>query len=323
MLTDEATIIIKAGNGGNGVISFRREKFVPKGGPDGGDGGKGGDIFFEVNPSTHALSEFSRQKFFKADEGENGRSKRQTGHGADDLVLNVPPGTIIREESQILFDLKTIGEKVRIAKGGKGGLGNIHFATATYQAPRKATKGEPGEEKTLKLELKLLADVGLIGLPNAGKSTLLAHISNATPKIADYPFTTLEPNLGVVKIHDKNIVFADVPGLIGGASQGKGLGDKFLRHIERTKVLVHLLDIQSLDILKDYEDIRAELKAWNPELIEKPEIIAINKIDTLLPKDATKIAKKLSKDIKKDILTISAVSGEGVDKLLATIEKSL
>jgi len=323
MLTDEAKIFIKAGKGGDGVISFRREKFVPKGGPDGGDGGKGGDIYFAVDPSTHALSDFSRQKYFKAQPGENGRAKRQTGHGADDLTLKVPPGTIIREEGKILFDLKNLGEKVRLARGGKGGLGNIHFATSTYQAPRKATKGEPGEEKTLTLELKLLADVGLIGLPNAGKSTLLAHISNATPKIADYPFTTLEPNLGVANVHDKNIVFADVPGLIEGASQGKGLGDKFLRHIERTKVLVHLLDVQSQDILKDYEDIQGELCAWNSELLEKPEIIALNKIDTLLDKDVTKLAKKLAKKLDKPILTISAVSGKGIDELLNKVEENL
>lgn len=319
MLTDEATIKIKAGDGGDGIVSFRREKFVPKGGPDGGDGGMGGNIYILSDNNTHTLSHFASQKYFEAKSGQNGMSARKHGKSAQDLVLRVPPGTVVKIDQTVFYDFKLNQEKVLVAKGGKGGLGNIHFATPTHQAPREATKGTPGEEKILKLELKLLADVGLVGLPNSGKSTLLSHISNARPKIADYPFTTLEPNLGVARYHDRSFVVADIPGLIEGASKGRGLGDKFLRHIERTKVLAHIIDINSVNPAKDYCDIRTELEAWNKDLIAKKEIVVLNKIDTLTPKDAQKIATKLSKKIKQPVLTISAVSGEGIDKLLALL----
>lgn len=316
MLTDYAKIRVKAGDGGNGVISFRREKYVPKGGPDGGDGGKGGDVMLFCDGNAHTLSLFARQKEFKAERGEDGRAKLQTGKNGEDLILRVPPGTLISENGKIVKDFTTQGEEILIVKGGRGGWGNDHFKSATAQSPLIAKNGAPGQEKELVLELKLLADVGLIGLPNAGKSTFLSHISNARPKIAAYPFTTLEPNLGVANIHDKEVIFADIPGLISGASKGKGLGDKFLRHIERTTALVHLIDINSTDPKKDYEDIRNELKAWNPELLKKKEIIALNKVDTIQVIDAKKIAKKLSKDIKKDVFLISAVSGKGLKELL-------
>ena len=316
MLTDYAKIKVYAGDGGNGVISFRREKYVPKGGPDGGDGGKGGDVKIFCDGNAHTLSLFARQKEFKAERGQDGRARLQTGKNGEDLVLRVPPGTLISENGEIVKDFKTQGEEILIVKGGRGGWGNDHFKSATSQSPLIAKKGTPGEVKELVLELKLLADVGLIGLPNAGKSTFLSHISNARPKIADYPFTTLEPNLGVASIHDKEVIFADIPGLISGASEGKGLGDKFLRHIERTTALVHLIDINSIDIAKDYDDIRNELKAWNPELLKKKEIIALNKADTIDSIEAKKIATKLSKSIKKEVFVISAVSGKGLKELL-------
>jgi len=316
MLTDESTIRIKAGDGGNGAISFRHEKYAPKGGPDGGDGGDGGDVFFVCDNNTHTLSDFARQKVFSAERGQDGRPKKQYGKNGTDLFLKVPPGTIIKSENDILHDFKKIDDKLLIAKGGRGGWGNVHFATAVHQSPFIAKKGTSGEEKNLKLELKLLADIGLIGLPNSGKSTLLSRISNARPKIADYPFTTLEPNLGVTKIHDKELVVADVPGLISGASKGKGLGDKFLRHIERTNALIHLIDINSSDPFKDYQDIRNELGEWNKELLKKEEIVALNKSDTFENTTAQKLAKALSKKIKKEVFIISAVSGSGLKELL-------
>ncbi len=269
MLTDEATIKIIAGKGGDGLVSFRHEKYVPKGGPDGGDGGDGGDIFVICDDNTHTLSEFARKKEWRAEDGVKGKPKRQKGGQGQDLELRVPRGTVMKIDEKIIHDFTKIGERVLIAKGGRGGWGNVHFATATRQSPAFAKKGEPGETKTLKLELKLIADVGLIGLPNSGKSTLLARISNARPKIADYPFTTLEPNLGVVRCHEKQFVVADIPGLIEGASKGKGLGDKFLRHTERTNVLVHLIDINKEHIVQDYETIRQELALWSEKLLRK------------------------------------------------------
>lgn len=319
MLTDEALIKIKAGDGGDGLVSFLHEKYRPKGGPDGGDGGRGGDIFLEVTPAVHTLSEFSRRKAFAAPRGENGRNRKRTGADGDDLILRVPPGTIAKVENGPMFDFVKTGEKVLIAHGGRGGWGNVHFKSATRQSPFFARKGEPGEARVLSLELKLLANVGLIGLPNCGKSTLLAYISNARPKIAAYPFTTLEPNLGVAKIGSNEIIVADIPGLIEGAAKGKGLGDKFLRHIERTKILVHLTDINSDDLATDYNIIRGELQAWNPKLLRKKEIVVLNKADTMRPKEAQKIAAALSKKLKKDVLTISAVSGTGIKELLGKL----
>jgi len=324
MLTDEAIIKIKAGDGGRGCVSFRHEKYVPKGGPDGGDGGDGGDVYFICDDNCHTLSDFARKKEWLAENGENGRPKKQKGKDGQDLFLKVPPGTIIKvlEKSgdktneMILSDLTKVGDTLTLARGGRGGWGNVHFATATRQSPTFAKEGTAGEEEILKLELKLLADVGLIGLPNSGKSTLLSRFSNARPKIADYPFTTLEPNLGVVKIFGKEIVVADMPGLIEGAAFGKGLGDKFLRHIERTKTLVHLVDINSENLASDYRIIREELKNWNPLLLEKKEIVVLNKADTMGEREVQKIAKKLSEDIKQPVLILSAVSGQGIDELL-------
>lgn len=328
MFTDEAVIKVKAGDGGNGSASFRREKYIPKGGPDGGDGGDGGSVIIYADDNTHTLSNFASQKFFEAERGENGKKKRQHGKNGKDLTLRVPVGTVVKRISQyggkeVLIDFKEFGEKIEVAKGGKGGLGNVHFATATHQAPKETTLGEPGEAKELQLELKLLADVGLVGLPNSGKSTLLSVISNAKPKIADYPFTTLEPNLGMVRFRDESFIVADIPGLIEGAAEGRGLGDKFLRHIERTRVLVHVLDINSQNLLKDYEDIRKELEKWNQELVKKTELVILNKIDTMLPEEAQKIAKDFSKTIKKDCLLVSAVSGENIEELLDKISKVL
>ncbi len=316
MLTDEAKIFIKAGKGGDGAVSFRREKYVPKGGPDGGDGGDGGDVYLICSNNTHTLTDYARKKEWQAENGENGRPKKQTGKGGEDLELPVPPGTLVKIENSTTYDFTEVGKKLLIAKGGHGGWGNIHFATAVHQTPYIAKKGTLGEEKALSLELKLIADVGLIGLPNAGKSTLLASVSNARPKIADYPFTTLEPNLGVAKYHDKEFVIADIPGLIAGASKGRGLGVKFLKHIERTITLIHIIDINSNDIVHDYRTIRDELVAWSKSLASKKEIIVLNKADTMPKAESRKIAKKISKELKKPVVVISAVSKIGIMELL-------
>lgn len=316
MLTDEATIRVSAGNGGDGLVSFRHEKYVPKGGPDGGDGGDGGDIFITCDDNTHTLSDFARKKEWRAEKGVNGKPKRQKGKDGEDLHLRVPRGTVLKIDEKIMHDFTKIGEQVLIARGGRGGWGNVHFASATHQSPAYAKKGEPGEAKTLKLELKLIANVGIIGLPNSGKSTLLARISNARPKIADYPFTTLEPNLGVVRFHNKEFIAADIPGLIEGASKGKGLGDKFLRHTERTTVLVHLIDINSAHIVQDYKIIRQELGEWSKELLRKKEIVVLSKADTMDDKAAAKIGEIIAKELDKKVLIISAVSGLGIEELL-------
>ena len=323
MLTDEAKIYIKAGDGGAGHISFRREKYIPKGGPDGGDGGKGGDIYFVTDNSVHALADYARKSDFKAIKGDDGMPKKKTGKDAPDLILKVPVGTILKQDGRLIHDFTKLGEKIKIARGGRGGWGNIHFATATHQTPYIANPGAKGEEKHLSLELKLIADVGIVGLPSSGKSSLLAHISNARPKIAEYPFTTLEPNLGVVKIHDDQVIFADIPGLIEGASGGKGLGIKFLRHLERTKILVHLIDIGSDDLVRDYQIIRKELGEWSEVLLNKQEYIVLNKSDILDPKDAEKIRHDFAKKTKKTVYLISAVSGSGVDVLLNDLAKEI
>ena len=337
MFTDEVIIKIKAGKGGDGLVSFWREKFVPKGGPDGGDGGDGGDIIFKVDERVNTLSFFNTRKQFKAEDGEKGKKARCRGKNGRDLILRVPPGTIVYQilnskietlnKSKIqdskfkkVADLTKDGQKMVIARGGRGGWGNVHFATATHQTPKEAKPGQPGEEKILKLELQLIADVGIIGLPNSGKSTLLSRISAARPKIAEYPFTTLEPNLGVVRLgEDFSFVVADIPGLIKGASKGKGLGDKFLRHIKRTRLLVHLIDITSSDLVRDYKTIRSELKLFDPTLISKKEIIVLNKIDLLGEKKPfiPFVLKKLKP------LMISAVSGKGIKTLLYEIKRIL
>lgn len=314
MLTDEAKIIIKAGDGGNGLVSFRHEKFVPRGGPDGGDGGDGGDVIFECKSSVHTLANFASKKEFKAESGECGRKSRQTGKSGEDLILYAPPGTIIKDQNGIVADLTKEGQKITLAQGGRGGWGNWHFATATRQTPRFARPGSPGEKKELILELKILADVGLVGLPNAGKSTLISVISEAKPEIAAYPFTTKEPVLGMVEFDEHRFVVADIPGLIEGAHRGRGLGHKFLRHIERTKIIVHLIDVNSPAPDRDYQQIRKELENFSPTLIKKLEVIAFTKIDT---------TDKRPKIANKSALYISAVAHEGIKELLSEIEKKL
>lgn len=297
------------------MVHFRREKFVPRGGPDGGDGGKGGDVVFEVKATLNTLSHFRPNQKFKADDGANGGASQMTGRGAEDLVIYVPPGTVIFElpaeggPPTLLGDLTTPGERLTVCKGGRGGRGNQHFATSRNQAPRTAERGEPWEEKRLKLELKLIADIGLIGVPNAGKSTLLSVLTNAKPKIAAYPFTTLEPNLGVANIDDDTtVVLADIPGLIEGAAEGAGLGHDFLRHIQRTRVLIHLLDGLAPDPLADFSQINAELALFDPNLAKKPQIVALNKIDQPEVQERLKDLKAKFKRKKVELRTISALA---------------
>jgi GTP-binding protein len=314
MLIDKAKIQIKAGRGGDGAVSFRREKYVDRGGPDGGDGGKGGSVIFECSEQTHTLFDFYRLKNFKAGSGHPGERMQRHGKDGRDLVLKIPPGTqIFDERGEIIADMRTPGETYIAVKGGKGGLGNVHFKSATHQTPREASPGQSGEEKTITLSLKLIADVGIIGLPNSGKSTLISTLTSARPKIADYPFTTLEPNLGTVKYHDKNIILCDIPGLIEGAAKGKGLGHKFLKHIERTKILIHLVDATSANPSQDYKIIRNELGGYGEHLLDKKEIIVLSKSD---------LASKLPRDLKYD-LAISAATHKNLDKLLDLVHKEL
>jgi GTP-binding protein len=282
MFIDEAIIYVKSGNGGNGVVHFRREKYIPRGGPDGGDGGHGGDIRIKVSPALNTLHEFQHQHRFVAQDGKNGAKQNQTGHSAVDLIINVPPGTIIYDATsgEVLADLLDAEQEITLCKGGRGGRGNARFANSRDQAPRIAEKGAPGEERNLRLELRLIADVGIIGVPNAGKSTLLAAVTNAKPKIADYPFTTIEPNLGVARLDDeRELVLADIPGLIEGAHAGTGLGFEFLRHIQRTRVLIHLLDGLADDPLLDFAQINSELALFDTDLANKPQIVAVTKMD--------------------------------------------
>ncbi len=317
---DEATIVVAAGNGGDGLVAWRREKYIPKGGPAGGDGGHGGTIYLEATSELSTLVEFRFKRQFAAESGKPGGTSNKSGRSGEDLVIPVPVGTIVYrrpegEDETFLADLSHAGERIVVAKGGRGGLGNQHFATSTRQAPRFAEKGEPGDRFTLRLELRLLADCGIVGLPNAGKSTLLSVVSAARPKIADYPFTTLEPQLGVVRVSDEeSFVMVDVPGLIEGAHQGAGLGDQFLRHIERTRVLVHLLDgAKALDeILHDKAIIEDELAAWNAQLPQKPTLLVVSKLD--LP-DAQERLTELRAQFP-DIRGISSATGEGVKDLV-------
>ncbi len=328
MFADRARIIIQSGKGGNGHISFRREKFVPAGGPDGGDGGRGGDIIFEVSDQVNNLSDYRMRRKFAATNGEEGGKKKCHGKDGKDLVLKVPAGTIIKEAEtgQVICDMSGDNKRVVVLHGGKGGLGNMHFATSTMQAPKYAKPG--GESKSLEviLELKLLADVGLVGYPNAGKSTLLSRLSNAKPEIANYPFTTLNPILGVVDLPGGgSFVMADIPGIIEGASEGVGLGLEFLRHIERCKVLVHMVDISGVEREDPIEDIKAinnELSKYNEKLVEKPTIIALNKADTR-PDEAESIKAKVEDTFHKKTFLISAVTGAGVKELLGEIAKEL
>jgi len=325
---DQAKIYVKAGNGGAGCISFRREKYVPKGGPDGGDGGDGGDVILVADPQVHTLYDFYHQVHFRAENGRPGMGKKMKGRDGEDLILKVPVGTIVKdaETGEILGDLVQPGQKLVVARGGKGGRGNARFATPTRQAPRIAEPGKPGEERWLILELKLIADVGLVGFPNAGKSTLLSRISAARPKIADYPFTTLQPNLGVVKlIEGDTFVVADIPGLIEGAHKGVGLGHDFLKHIERTRLLLYLLDLsKEKEVVKDYEVLKKELELFNPELLKKEYFIALNKVDLFPDREFLKdIIKLFSEEDRKRIYAISAVTGEGVVELLYAIWNKL
>jgi GTP-binding protein len=319
---DEATIWVKAGNGGNGSASFRREKYIPKGGPDGGNGGNGGNIIFLADPNVNTLVNFLSKKHYKAEKGEMGHGNHMFGQAGQDLILKVPCGTLIYnvDTNDLLADLTNLGQQIIIVNGGRGGKGNANFKSSTRQSPDFAELGEPGQEKNLKLELKLIAEVALMGYPNVGKSTLISRVSNARPKIADYPFTTLIPNLGVVKVDETDFVVADIPGLIEGASQGKGLGDAFLKHIERTKILVHLLDVTHEDLRDEYTKLNKELKLYSATLAKKPQILVINKIDATIPE----IIDELKLEFKKEKpLFISAVSGEGLDAMLYKIKDAV
>ncbi|MEM7684497.1 MAG: GTPase ObgE [Pseudomonadota bacterium] len=317
---DLAKVYIRSGAGGPGSVSFRREAFIEYGGPDGGDGGKGGDVWAEAVDGLNTLIDFRYQQHFRARSGEHGMGRQRSGKGGDDVTLRVPVGTEILDEDQetLIADLETLGDRVLLAKGGNGGWGNLHFKSSTNQAPRHANPGQPWVERTIWLRLKLIADAGLVGLPNAGKSTFLAATSNARPKIADYPFTTLHPNLGVVGIDDREIVVADIPGLIDGASDGAGLGDRFLGHIERCAVLVHLIDATSDDIPGDYQTICDELEAYGGGLADKPRIIAVNKIDTL-GEGGADFAEILRAEGVPVTHAISGVTGAGVPELLRAV----
>ena len=329
MFTDYAKIYASAGKGGNGAVSFRREKYIAAGGPDGGDGGKGGDIYFEVDPDSNTLIDFRYKKKFKAENGSNGEGAHKYGKSGEDLYIKVPIGTIVKDAktNEILADLSEKGQKELVLRGGRGGKGNSHFATATRQAPRFAQGGEEGEEKELILELKLLADVGLIGYPSVGKSTILSIVTAATPKIADYPFTTLVPNLGVVKPeYGESFVIADIPGLIEGASEGVGLGTEFLRHIERTRLLLHVIDVSGLsgrDPIEDYYVINKELEKYSEKLAKRKQIIVANKIDSMQDPEIYEKLEKLAKENNQELFKISAATGEGIKELMIEVSKIL
>ncbi len=319
---DRAKIYVKGGDGGNGAVAFRREKFVPYGGPSGGSGGKGGDVYLVVDPSLNTLLPFRYKVHFKAQRGGHGGGKNKTGASGKDLEVRVPPGTLVydAETGKLLADLTRPGQRFLAAKGGRGGRGNAAFKSPTKQTPRFAEKGEPGEERWLILELKLIADVGIVGVPNAGKSTLLSKVTAAKPKIADYPFTTVIPQLGVVLLDDRDFVLADIPGLLEGAHKGTGLGDKFLRHIERTKVLIHLLNGLSPDPVGDWEAINQELELFNPALSDKPQVVAFNKIDLPEVRDAfPEVREQLRSKGVEEIFPISALTGEGVERLMRKV----
>jgi GTP-binding protein len=320
---DEAKVYIQSGAGGNGCISFRREKFIEFGGPNGGDGGRGGDVVVEAVNGLNTLIDYRYQQHFKAQRGGNGMGKDRHGANGKDVVLIVPVGTQVYEEDgeTLLTDFTEVGQRVTIAKGGNGGFGNAYFKSSTNQAPRHANPGQPGEELTIRLRLKLIADAGLIGLPNAGKSTFLARVSAAKPKIADYPFTTLHPQLGVVRVDEREFVLADLPGLIEGAHEGIGLGDRFLGHTERCRVLLHLVDGTSEDPGDAYRIVRGELEAYGQGLTEKPEIVALSKVDSLTPEAIKEQKRKLQKACKKVPMVISSHSGEGIADTLRALLK--
>jgi len=315
---DEAKIYLKSGNGGPGCVAFHREKYIDMGGPDGGNGGRGGHVYFECVKDLNTLIDFRYTQHFKAESGKNGSGDNRTGRNGEDLTITVPAGTVILADDKetVLADLTTVGEKIMFLKGGDGGFGNAHYKTSTNQAPRKSTPGWPGEEMSVWLRLKLIADIGLVGFPNAGKSTFLSKVSRAKPKVADYPFTTLVPNLGVVYVHDSEFVIADVPGLIEGASEGQGLGTRFLGHIERTKAIIHLIDITQDDLADAYKKIRNELTKYDPEVAKKPEIIVLNKADALGDELSEDQRKNLEKALGKKVEVMSAISGKGVDNII-------
>ena len=330
MLIDSATIEVRSGKGGDGAVAFRRAKYIPKGGPAGGDGGSGGSVYMTADPEVNTLLDFAGRHHWRAENGEPGRAKQQHGADGADLTLQVPVGTLVYndETGELIADLDEAGKTIEAAKGGRGGFGNEHFKSPTNQTPMEFTPGEPAVELRIRLELKLMADVGLVGLPNAGKSTLLSRISRATPKIADYPFTTLEPSLGIAELSgDRRLVVADIPGLIENAHEGAGLGTRFLRHIERTRILVHLVDTvpsDGSDPVANYHTIRRELAGYSQVLAEKPELIVLSKMDALGSEDDRRTAAELiAGELGRPVLTISASSGEGLAALLEACWKRL
>ncbi len=322
---DQAKVWIRSGDGGAGSVSFRREKFIEFGGPDGGDGGRGGDVWAECVDGLNTLIDYRYQQHFKATTGGHGMGRNRAGGKGDDVVLKVPKGTEILEEDgeTVIADLVEIGQRILIARGGNGGFGNDHFKSSTNRAPRRANPGEEGIEKWIWLRLKLIADAGLVGLPNAGKSTFLASVTAARPKIADYPFTTLHPGLGVVRVDAREFVLADIPGLIEGAHEGLGLGDRFLGHVERCRVLLHLVDGTQDDVVGAYRTVRRELKAYGAGLADKPEVVALTKVDALLPEDRAEKAAALKKAARRVPLEISAPTGENVEKALRAIRATI
>ncbi|MCD9006397.1 GTPase ObgE [Luteimonas sp. XNQY3] len=330
-LVDEVEIIVTAGNGGNGCVGFRREKFIPLGGPDGGDGGNGGSVLIVADENLNTLVDFRHQTMFRAGRGENGMGRQMYGKGGDDKVIVVPVGTVVHNvmTDEVIGDLTEHGQRLLVARGGQGGLGNMHFKSSTNRSPRQSTPGEPGEERTLRLELKLLADIGLLGFPNAGKSTLIRAVSAATPKVADYPFTTLYPNLGVVSVEPaRSFVIADIPGLIEGAADGAGLGALFLRHIQRTRLLLHLVEIAPLDGSDAVDQVRAiehELEKFDAALLDKPRWLLINKADTLLPEEAESEAARIIETLgwTAPWFLISGLAHDGTREVMLKVQATL
>ena len=318
---DQVKIYVKAGNGGDGSPSFRREKFIEYGGPDGGDGGSGGSVILKSEQNLNTLIDYRYQQHHKAKRGENGSGQNRTGKGGEDLILKVPLGTQVFEEDNktLIYDFTKIGEKFIAASGGRGGLGNTRFKSSTNRAPRKYTKGTLGEEFTIWLQLKTIADIGIIGLPNAGKSSLLAAITNANPKIANYQFTTLNPNLGVASYDDKEITIADIPGLVEGAHKGTGLGIQFLKHIERCKSLLHMIDVTNDDLKKSYKQIKNELKKYSAKLSKKKELVVLNKVDLIGNNEVKKIIKEFSKNTKSEVITLSTLEKKSVSQIKAKL----
>jgi GTP-binding protein len=325
MFIDEVRILVKAGDGGNGCLAFRREKYVPRGGPSGGDGGRGGDVVVQCVDGLNTLIDYRYQQHFKAKSGGHGMGRNRSGARGADVVLKVPAGTQIFDEDNetLLADLTTLGDRVVLAKGGNGGFGNAHFTSSTNRAPRRANPGQPGDARTIWLRLKLIADAGLVGLPNAGKSTFLAAVSAAKPKIADYPFTTLHPQLGVVRRDEREFVLADIPGLIEGAHEGVGLGDRFLGHIERCRALLHLVDGTLEHAGEAYKTVRAELAAYGHDLVDKPEILALNKADALTPEQLKQQVARLKRVAKTSPLIVSGATGQGVTEVIRALATAI